>query len=256
MVIAETPQPQGPRHRRSFYGVLGSRSDNSESTETPKTTRRKSLVDVFNTVSGAVDEFGTRATRRKSISETSDETATKMATRRKSIQDLLGTVGERFAKKNRRGTRASVVSQDGAPGDIFDSPEKSMPVLALPAPALPAVRTFQAFHKPLILLNGSRAANGSTAADQSDLASTVVFEDLHGHNTHAGPAETLSATASQAAEPYFKVPPNTPTFGVTLRAPGAFMKQAIPSPSPERLYPTVPIDFLKDPSPSLLPHIR
>jgi hypothetical protein len=179
-----------------------------------------------------------------------DEFGTHKARRRKSLQDLLGTVGTKLSLAHGLGhSEDTNPKSEGAPEALRDSQDISP--LVLPEPALPLPGAPNATLDPLYLYS-----KDPTSSEGLDSHSNISVQRGSGGTPsdrpklQTNPSLRISVPATR--------PPNVVDRASTseIYRKSQEPKHISPSPSPERLCPAVPTDFLRDVSPQTQTHVR
>jgi hypothetical protein len=179
-----------------------------------------------------------------------DEFGMRKARRRKSLQDLLGTVGNKFTLSRRYLPGEEILLRlEGSGEDSRESSEASP--LVLPEPAMP-------------LPGPPNALLGSLYLYSKDLQPTKALECQTDPAVQTDSEESLFHILKQSLDPLASDSIDMAQFAIVLEKSGApgmhchsqDFKRPSPSVSPERLCPTVPIDFLWDVNPRVPAHVR
>lgn len=179
-----------------------------------------------------------------------DKFGTQKARRRKSLQDLLGTMSTKLSLARRLVYSEDTNSQsEGAPEALRESQEISP--LVLPEPSLPLPRA------PDTLL-------GSQCLFFKDLTSIEAVDSPKNLAICRG-SEAISSDRSKLQKKQSlnllivaAQPPNPVDRASTseIHRKSQEPKRISPSPSPERLCPAVPADYLRDISTHVPTHVR
>jgi len=179
-----------------------------------------------------------------------DEFGTPKVIRRKSLQDLLGTVGTKLSLARHLVYSEDMIPRHEAPLEALRGSQE-ISLLVLPEPALPLPRAPNALLGSLCLYSKELTSNEALNS-HSNLA---IYQRNEGTSSDRS---KLQKRQSHGLLIVAVQPPDTvgreSTPKTQRKSPQH--KHVSPSPSPERLCPAVPTDFLQDVSPQVPTHVR
>jgi hypothetical protein len=179
-----------------------------------------------------------------------DGFGTPKAMRRKSLQDLLGTVGTKLSLARRLVYSEDMIPQHEAPLEALRVSQEISP-LVLPEPALPLPGAPNASLGSLCLYSKDMIFNEALDSHSS----LAIYRGSEGTSSDRSKLQTNQSLGILivAAQP-----PNAVGRSSTPKTQHKSQesKHISPSPSPERLCPAVPTDFLQDISPQVPTHVR
>ncbi len=198
------------------------------------------------------------------------------ARRRKSLQDLLGTVSGKISCRRRQMLAEDIFSiHEDLPTECTQV--RTASPFALPDPALEmpsphevvCVSLKSVAPKDLFFQTENEKRNGSSAevhrvstdsipitpAQPLDMANnSIILTTERNSSQRQIPVENSSQSIVTVARDHLQV--HEGSNSTTMKLLSRELKHTPPSPSPERLCPTLPVDFLRDVSPGVPLRVR